>query len=224
MPTQLDHLVIAARDLEQGVAYLEQQLGITIPPGGEHPRMGTHNRLMRLGDSMFLEVIAVSPTLPPPEQPRWFGLDDPLVRASINLQPTLLTWVVNCDDIENLLQQAALPFGRLEEVSRGELNWYFGIPEDGRLLAGGMLPYLMQWQVESHPAQKMAELGCRLHRLHIHHPYPLWLISILESIDAGDLVQIHPLFTNHVPFLAAEIDTPAGRRVLRSPGAMLPAQ
>lgn len=224
MPTQLDHLVIGASDLAQGVAYVEEQLGVTIPAGGVHQKMGTHNHLMRLGESLFLEVIAINPDLPQPSQPRWFGLDDPHVSATIRQQPALLTWVVNCEDIEYVLRQAALPFGRRETVSRGNLEWYFGIPEDGRLLAGGMLPYLMQWQVETHPALQMADPGCRLNDLHIHHPCPDWIASVLNSIDAEDLVRIHPLQTNRTPYLTAEIDTPAGRRILRSPGAKLPPQ
>jgi hypothetical protein len=44
----LDHLVIMASTLAQGLAWCEATLGVTPGPGGEHPLMGTHNRLMRL--------------------------------------------------------------------------------------------------------------------------------------------------------------------------------
>ncbi|WP_393939598.1 VOC family protein [Piscinibacter sakaiensis] len=43
--------------------------------GGAHPHMGTHNRLLRLGDHCYLEVIAIDPAAPPPARARWFGLD-----------------------------------------------------------------------------------------------------------------------------------------------------
>jgi len=56
----LDHLVIAASSLEQGVDYVRKMLGVDIPFGGVHSAMGTHNHLMQLGNSVFLEVIAIN--------------------------------------------------------------------------------------------------------------------------------------------------------------------
>ena len=81
MTTNLDHLVVGAASLEQGVTYIQEQLGVAIPKGGEHPLMGTHNHLMQLGNDVFLEVIAVNPDAPTPDRPRWYGLDDPFVRG-----------------------------------------------------------------------------------------------------------------------------------------------
>jgi hypothetical protein len=37
--------------------------------------MGTHNRLLKLGEGFYLELIAIDPQAPPPGRPRWFGLD-----------------------------------------------------------------------------------------------------------------------------------------------------
>jgi len=54
----LDHLTVAALSLDEGVAHVRRALGVEIPPGGAHPIMGTHNHLMQLGNSVFLEVIA----------------------------------------------------------------------------------------------------------------------------------------------------------------------
>lgn len=78
MAVNLDHLVIGAETLEQGVAFVERELGMRIPVGGIHELTGTHNHLMRLGESLFLEVIAFNPTGKAPQQPRWYGLDDPM--------------------------------------------------------------------------------------------------------------------------------------------------
>jgi hypothetical protein len=216
MSTRIDHLVIGARELAHGIAYVKAQLGVDMPFGGEHEKMGTHNHLMQLGSELFLEVIAINPEKQSPRRPRWFGLDDPHVRQTLNRQPALLTWVVNTHDINRLLQQASVPSGHAEPVSRGDLSWYFGIPEDGRLLAGGLLPYLMQWQVDRHPAKQMADRGCRLQALHLHHPSPEWLRAALESIHADSLVEIHPLDAQATPFLEAWIATPDGPRVLSS--------
>ena len=61
MSTVIDHLVIAAETLEQGAEYVLKMLGVDIPFGGVHPKMGTHNLLMQLGNTLFLEVIAINP-------------------------------------------------------------------------------------------------------------------------------------------------------------------
>ena len=71
----LDHITVTTFSLEAGTAFVSKALGVSPQPGGEHPRMGTHNFLLRLGDAMFLEVIAPNPAAPAPSRPRWFGLD-----------------------------------------------------------------------------------------------------------------------------------------------------
>ena len=83
MQIRTDHLVIGAKDLAQGIDFVKDQLGIDIPYGGVHKTMGTHNHLMQLGNSSFLEVIAINPDGDPVGHPRWYGLDDPFVRQQI---------------------------------------------------------------------------------------------------------------------------------------------
>jgi len=75
----VDHLVVAARSLEEGVAWCETTLGVTPGPGGKHAFMGTHNRLLKIATeaypAAYLEIIAIDTDAPPPGRPRWFGLD-----------------------------------------------------------------------------------------------------------------------------------------------------
>ena len=47
-----DHLVVAARTLEEGAAWVEARLGVAPVPGGKHPTMGTHNRLLRIEEAL----------------------------------------------------------------------------------------------------------------------------------------------------------------------------
>jgi hypothetical protein len=187
-----------------------------MPFGGEHPKMGTHNHLMRLGDQVFLEVISIADHIPSPGRPRWYGLDDPFVRQRIATEPTLLTWVVNTPDIEALTRQAAFSLGTPETISRGNLSWEFGLPEDGRLLAGGLLPYAIQWHGSTHPAANMTDLGCRLAKLELFHPCPEWLQTRLESIGARHCVEINPIEANAAPYILAHIKSSGGEIRLRS--------
>ena len=219
MKTQIDHIVIGAADLAQGVAYVRERLGVEVPFGGVHETMGTHNHLMQLGNNSFLEIIAVNPGGGPVGRPRWYGLDDPLVRQRISVQPVLLAWVVNTTDINALLLNAGISFGKATFIRRDNLSWYFGLPGDGRLLAAGLLPYVIEWQTESHPAVNMADLGCRLLNLHIHHSRPEWVGDILKSINARGLVTVHSLPENETPYLAADIRTPSGVKTLKGIGA-----
>jgi len=216
MNTNIDHLVIGASTLPQGVNYVREMLGIEIPLGGVHPKMGTHNHLMRLGEQLFLEIIAINPEGMQPDQPRWFGLDDPLIRASLNRQPRLLTWVANTRDIHATVRNGDFNFGRVKEISRGELSWLFGVPDDGRILAGGLLPYLMQWQTESHPARKMHDADCHLESLDLYHANAEWLADILASIGILEKISLHPLPENQTAYLCATIATPTGTKQLSS--------
>jgi len=216
MENRIDHLVIGARNLKQGVSFVKEMLGIDIPYGGVHKQMGTHNHLVRLGHNIFLEVIAANPDIKQPKAPRWYGLDDPFVRQQIEKQPALLTWVVNTKDITEFIRKASISFGKPALINRGELSWYFGVPDDGRLLTGGMLPYVIEWQTDFHPASNMPDAGCRLQRLEIHHPFPFWLHSVLASIHASDLVKVIALPKNESPYLIAHINTPRGVKKLKS--------
>jgi hypothetical protein len=216
MQTRIDHLVIGSATLVRGVDYVKDRLGVEMPFGGIHEKMGTHNHLMQLGKNVFLEIIAINDEIDPPKRPRWFGLDDQKIRRQVEMQPALLTWVVNTDNLNALQQKAQFSVGIIEKISRGDLNWYFGLPRDGRLLAGGMLPYAIEWRTEEHPCANMADLGCRFHSLEIYHPYAPWLQTALDSIGAAKLVKICPLPSNETPYLKAYIHTPRGLRELSS--------
>lgn len=59
--SHMDHIAITAPSLEAGVEYVRQTPGVSPQVGGEHPRMGTHNYLLKLGEKFYLEVISINP-------------------------------------------------------------------------------------------------------------------------------------------------------------------
>ena len=210
----LDHLVIAANTLEQGVDYVRKSLGVEIPVGGLHQTMGTHNHVMQLGNDAYLEVIAIDPAAEAPAHPRWFGLDDALLRAAIRKQPRLVTWVMNTADIQQVADTADFDIGTPTALSRDDLEWEIALPDDGRLLAGGMLPYCIQWLSSPHPSQGMADFECLLQSLTIHHNRPRWITARLDAVDASHLVNVEAIADSETPYLSAIIDTPTGRVTL----------
>jgi catechol 2,3-dioxygenase-like lactoylglutathione lyase family enzyme len=57
MVARFDHVVIAVRDLDEGIRR-DQALGFDVRPGGAHPGRGTHNALIRFGLD-YIELIAM---------------------------------------------------------------------------------------------------------------------------------------------------------------------
>lgn len=175
----LDHLVVAARTLEEGAAWVESALGVRMQPGGKHPLMGTHNRLLSIGRGRYLEVIAVDPAAPPPGRARWFGLDEPAVRARLERGPVLLHWAERTDDLEAALRDYP---ERVEvlDATRGDLAWRITVPADGRLPCGGACPTLIQWKGAAHPAGRLPPSGAELLELRTEGP-----LEAIFSTPAG---------------------------------------
>jgi len=159
MSLALDHLVVAARTLEEGAAWLEARMGVPTVPGGRHALMGTHNRLLGLGAGAYLEVIAIDPEAPAPARPRWFALDSPAMRRRLASGPALVHWVARTQDID--AARAAHPdlVGEVLALSRGDYRWRIGVPPDGSLPGGGAFPTLIQWEGDRHPASAQPSSG-----------------------------------------------------------------
>mgnify|MGYP005839413895 FL=1 len=199
--TRLDHLVLAAQTLQDGVEYVQDTLEVVLPlAGGRHPLMGTHNRLLNLGGGVYLEIIAIDPQAPAPGRPRWFELD------CFAGPPRLLTWVARTEALE---RYAALGLGPVTKASRGDLEWHITLPEDGRLHWGGVVPYLIRWGPK-HPTDTLLDVGCRLVEFLVFHPQPE-PATLLQKLD---LVHVR-LEPSHLPRLEAFIQTPRGLKVLR---------
>jgi hypothetical protein len=207
MELRFDHLVIAARTLEEGVDWVERRLGVAMGPSGKHDVMGTHNRTLSLGPERFLEVMAIDPEATPPLQPRWFALDDPAMQARLARGPALIHWVVRTDDIEAAIAAATTERPEIVPVSRGQFRWKIGVPADGHLAVDGISPTIIQWFTE-HPAAVLPDVGCRLESLVLRHPQAPSILHGLRfaGLEAGDLVQAH----HEGVGLEAHIRTPRG--------------
>ncbi|HEV8036031.1 VOC family protein [Yoonia sp.] len=200
---KLDHLAVACTDLAEGTAWVEEQLGVTLQPGGQHPRYGTYNTLLGLADGLYFEVIAKEPGAVPEAGHAWFGLDD------FTGPPRLANWICQTDDLAVALAKAPAAAGSARALTRGDLQWQITVPDDGSLPYQGAFPTLIEWGAGmQHPSARLTPSGVRLRKLEVSHP------------DAADLMQMMDLADSRVemvtgPFgLCATFDTPSGVRTL----------
>lgn len=206
----IDHLTITAPTLELGAQFVRQALGVAPQIGGEHPRMGTHNLLLRLGDALFLEVIAANPSVPAPARPRWFALDT----LRPDSAPALATWVARTPDIGASAAACPEALGKIEPMSRGALNWLITIPADGALPLDGIAPALIEWQADNHPATRLEDHGLSLARLELFHPEPERISRLLRAIGLDGSFSVGAPVSGRTAHLVAHINTPQGLRVL----------
>ena len=204
MKLQFDHIVVSALTLAEGVAAVEDTLGVALAGGGAHAHMATHNRLLGLGD-VYLEVIAADPAAPKPTWPRWFDLDN------FAGPPRLTNWVARCDDIAAAVAIGPAGVGVPITLQRGDYAWDMAVPQDGKLPFDGMFPALIQWHGALHPAQALPDASVRLTLLEIAHPQADALKGALAGRMADPRVII---LQGAAPAMQASFDTPHGVRVL----------
>jgi Glyoxalase-like domain len=208
----LDHLVVVAPDLAEGVAHVRDCLGLTMPEGGRHREMGTRNHLLRLGDAVFLEVIAVDPEAPAPPRARWFGLSEPPKgRADWDSGRRLRGFVARTDDLDGVLAAHQGLLGQAATVTRGALSWCFGVRPDGAWPADGAAPSVMDWGPSGSPARTMPDFGARLDALALTHPDPDGVRKLHAALGLADPPAVVP---GDGPRWTARITTPSGPRTL----------
>jgi hypothetical protein len=228
----VDHLVVLAASLDEGARWCEKLLGVIPSTGGQHPLMGTHNRLVNISSfaypDTYLEIIALDPEARSQRAPglkRWFDLDDPVLHAQVARHgPQLIHFVARCPDVQSAAQAFStleLDCGEVLAASRptpeGLLQWRITVRNDGQRLLGGALPTLIQWgqpgEAEpSHPTQTLPYSGLQLQGLQLSHPTPVLIETACEVIGlAGMQVQAG------TPGICATLQTQRGLVRLSSP-------
>src|SRR5437764_15357965 len=85
----IDHVMIGAASLDEGIRAFERATGVSPARGGKHPTRGTENALVSLGNGTYLEIIAPQAAAQPNE----------LVTSLRALRkPALIGWAVHVVD------------------------------------------------------------------------------------------------------------------------------
>jgi hypothetical protein len=234
MKTQIDHLVVMAASLDQGVQWCEDTLGITPGPGGEHEKYGTHNRLFKIASPQlplaYFEIIAINPQAVIPKRaqvPRWFDMDNAALQKAVAQGPRLIHFVSSTEDVKaarHVLRTQGIERGQVVHASRksskGTLNWQITVREDGDRLFNGCMPTLIQWgkpeatdPLRLHPRNSLPRSGVTLQSLTVSHPSGEKLQAAYEAIGlAGIAIETGPAN------LVANLQTPKGLVQLQSLG------
>jgi catechol 2,3-dioxygenase-like lactoylglutathione lyase family enzyme len=198
VPTMLDHLLLGCSDLDRGIAFVEEHIGVRPAMGGVHPGRGTRNALLALGPLHYLEVIA-----PDPAQT---GI--PTTRAELPAMlkrfaaPRLVDWAVHTSDIAGVTERwrkAGVAFHGPTPGSRARpdgkmLHWQTLNLDNDR---DGLLPFFIQWGAETvHPSVD-APAGCELESFVVVSPESAELaaefqkLGISVDVTQGKTPQLH---------------------------------
>jgi len=148
---RLDHVSFAAQPdgLRATAARLGSALGTRPVDGGVHPRFGTRNVILPLGEDRYVEVVEVLDHPASDKAP--FGQ---AVRARSETGGGWLCWVVAVDDLspfERRLGYEAPP-GNRRRPDGVELRWHqIGVKG---LITEPQLPFAIRWETgpELHPS------------------------------------------------------------------------
>ena len=227
MTSQVDHLVVAASTLEEGVAWCERTLGITPGSGGEHPLMGTHNRLFSIASPLYprayFEVVAINRGAHSASNisaRRWFDLDNEALQLQLKQSgPQLIHFVASTPCAVPAIQALAslgIERGELLTASRmtpnGLLSWQITVRSDGQRLMHGTLPTLIEWG-DIHPTDNMTTSGVTLQSLRASQPNPDPLSAAHTALDLKGVTVVQGQ-----PELIATLQTRLGLITLSSKG------
>lgn len=209
---QLDHLTVIAPTLAEGVSHVRACLDIDVPFGQRHDYMGSHNHLLQLGDSVYLEIVARDPAGRAPGRPRWFALDDQKsLKAAWDAGRRLRGWVARSDAIDAVLAGREAIFGRKVALPFVDPAFDFAIPDDGSLPLGGALPSLIDRRGKARSMTTIADLGARLTSFVLEHPEPVAVSQLYEEL----IIDRPPEIVSGASLrYRARVETPAGLKEL----------
>ena len=223
----LDHLVVAARSLDEGLAWCEASFGFRPDSGGQHGFMGTHNRVFSVASEAFprayAEIIAIDPGLPAPGRARWFDLDDAALQRALVHGPQLVHWVARCVRREGIqatraaLLAGGVDCGEIEAAERATpramLRWQISLRADGRRALAGAAPALIEWH-DAHPTDTLADSGVTLQAMRLSG-WPDALAALLPPAIEHAAVAVAAAAAP----ISVVLGGPRGRITLQSPSA-----
>ena len=184
---KLDHIILGANTLQEGTHYVEKKFGLSLSEIGYHCHMGTHNRVIKIDENIYLEVIAIDPNENKPKHIRWFNLDNEKQQARLKISPQIIGYVIENKNLDML--KFYNPFF---DASRGDYRWEFAIPKSDNnlinknLIESGLVPSLIKWKSKK-PVHQMVDNYFELEKFQIeltqnHMEYKSY-INVLGNVE-----------------------------------------
>ena len=144
---KLDHIVFGSFTLDEGTEFVENILKAKLSDIGYHKDMGTHNRVIRISERVYLEVIAIDPKARNLNNRKWFNLDNSKLQSKLKKSPQIIGYVIENNDMN--ITKCYDPFF---ESSRDIYKWQFAMPTfnknilNSEIVEAGMIPSLISWK------------------------------------------------------------------------------
>jgi hypothetical protein len=212
----IDHIVIAVHDPDAAADRITDEVGLAAGGGGRHPRFGTFNRLIWLGDS-YLELMGVSD----PELARGRSVGAAALQLLESGEEGFASFAIASDSLHHdvaRLRELGAPFedpkpGERERPDGEVVRWLTALPD--RLGPNG-LPFLIEHRYEG------AEWGAdaRADRANVVHPFggkaTLGRLEIAVERPAAAASRFHDAVGLAVlPEVDGTLDLPVGPNLLR---------
>ena len=192
---KLDHIVLGCKTLQEGTDYVEKKLGLSLSEIGYHHHMGTHNRVIKIGENIYLEVIAIDPNANKPKHFRWFNLDNKEQQARLKISPEIIGYV-----IENENPDMLKFYNPFFEASRGDYCWEFAIPKsdnsliNDELIESGLVPSLINWKSKK-PVYQMVDNHFQLEKIQFELTQNHMEYKSYKNV-LGDVEKLELIFKN----------------------------
>ena len=144
---KLDHIVLGSLTLEEGTEFLENILQAKLSDIGYHKDMGTHNRVIRISEKVYIEVVAIDPKRKNLNNRKWFNLHNSNLQSKLKISPQIIGYVIENNDRN--INKYYDPFF---EASRDSYKWQFAMPTfknnilDSEIIEAGIIPSLISWK------------------------------------------------------------------------------
>lgn len=193
---QIDHLMYAVADLDEGIERFYELTGVRAQYGGAHENMGTCNALLSLGNHQYVELIA-----PDTAQKLDGNLGAILKDAN---RDGLRSWAIATTSLADVASS-------LNDFHTSAITDMARVTTEGQRLQWQLmflkgesnLPFFIDWQDSPHPSLS-APQGCSLLSLTVSGDTPERLNTLKSALD----IAFNTKLGEHS--LCATIQTPKG--------------
>jgi hypothetical protein len=197
---QLDHVIWAVPDLEEGAAFFKKLSGVEPIYGGAHPGRGTRNNLAAAGKNIYFEIIAPDPAQAPydPKKEPYKAFANTIEKLE---NPEVDMFVFSSDNLEELARkgkelglEVVGPKKGSRKMTDGFLLEWTHVDFIGHDF-GQFVPFAINWGTMPHPSTTSPK-GATIEGITVHHPRDQELRKIYETLGVpakvvhGDTPQI----------------------------------